>query len=229
MLRVVSDSGGSDAPAPRVLTVSLGGLAYDGTPVLGGIDLTVARGETVALVGPSGIGKSTLLRCIAGIETRYRGLIEAPRETAVIFQEPTLLPWRDLVANLRVPTGISQTRAEEMLEAVGLPGRGAEFPGQLSLGQQRRLALARAFAMRPKLLLMDEPFVSLDPELVEGMMGLFVRLRRDAGTTTLLVTHVEQEAERLASRIVGLGGPPARVVSDRPNRPSLGDAGAALR
>ncbi len=112
---------------------------------------------------------------------------------------------------------------------MGLGGRGADFPGQLSLGQQRRLALARAFATRPVLLLMDEPFVSLDPELAGEMMHLFARLRRETGVTTLLVTHVEAEARRLATRVVTLGGPPGRIVADRPNRPALRSCRQPLR
>lgn len=208
------------AGAGPVLSVAVEGLSLAGTPVLGEIALDLAEGETAALVGPSGIGKSTLLRCIAGLETGYRGRIAAPRATAVIFQEPTLLPWRSALDNLRIPTGIDADGARALLDAVGLGGRDGDFPLHLSLGQQRRLALARAFATRPALLLMDEPFVSLDPALAEEMMRLFKRLRGETGTTTLLVTHVEAEAERLASRVVRLGGPPARIVSDRPNAPA---------
>lgn len=93
---------------------------------------------------------------------------------------------------------------------------------QLSLGQQRRLALARAFAARPALLLMDEPFVSLDPALVDEMMALFTTLKFETGVATLLVTHVKAEAERLATRVITLTGPPARIETDRRNAPKLG-------
>ncbi|MBJ3761731.1 ABC transporter ATP-binding protein [Maribius pontilimi] len=198
--------------------VRLQRLDLKGTQVLAALDLRVTKGETVAIVGPSGIGKSTLLRAIAGLTTRFSGQIDAPERTALIFQEPTLLPWRTLTDNLRVTARIGAEDARHWLGAVGLAGRGDDFPGQLSLGQQRRLALARAFAMRPELLLMDEPFVSLDPELVDEMMGLFAQLRAETQTTTLFVTHVEDEARRLASRIVTLGGPPARITGDAQNK-----------
>ncbi len=204
-----------------VLSIRIDGLTLGGTPVLGPLSLDVGTGETVALVGPSGIGKTTLLRCVAGLEEGYRGHVEAPAATAMIFQEPTLLPWRSVADNLRIPTGIDADGARDMLQAVGLGGRDRDFPPQLSLGQQRRLALARAFATRPALLLMDEPFVSLDPDLAGEMMGLFARLRQETGATTLLVTHVEAEARRLATRVITIGGPPACIVGDRSNRPEL--------
>ncbi|QFU09118.1 Taurine import ATP-binding protein TauB [Rhodobacteraceae bacterium THAF1] len=209
--------------ARPILSVALDGLRYDGTDVLANVAFDLAPGETVALVGPSGIGKTTLLRCIAGLETGYRGRIDARGTTSVIFQEPTLLPWRTCLQNLTIPTGIGRDGALDLLDSVGLMGRGQAFPLQLSLGQQRRLALARAFAARPSLLLMDEPFVSLDPVLVDEMMTLFTRLKHETGVATLLVTHVEAEAERLATRVITLGGPPARIASDRRNAPKLGE------
>ncbi|MEM8789268.1 MAG: ATP-binding cassette domain-containing protein [Pseudomonadota bacterium] len=201
-----------------VLRLALDGLVLDGTPILGALSLELNRGETLALVGPSGIGKTSLLRVIAGLERRYRGTRDAPAPIAMVFQEPTLLPWRTLTDNLTVTARISRAAAATALAEVGLAGRGGDFPGQLSLGQQRRVSLARAFALRPALLLMDEPFVSLDPDLVEEMMALFAKLRAAHRVTTLFVTHVEAEARALASRIVTLGGRPATVTSDRQNR-----------
>ena len=218
MLRAVP---GQKDSAPPVLSVAIDGLRYDGTAVLDALAFDMAPGETVALVGPSGIGKTTLLRCIAGLERGYRGHIAAPDATALIFQEPTLLPWRTCLQNLTIPTGIDRDGALALLESVGLLGRGEAFPLQLSLGQQRRLALARAFAARPRLLLMDEPFVSLDPALVEDMMALFTTLKHETGVATLLVTHVRAEAERLSSRIIALDGPPARIASDTRTPPKL--------
>ncbi len=201
-------------PTDPALRIDLEGLSLGGVPVLGRIALDVAGGETVALVGPSGIGKSTLLRCICGLQEGYAGTIRVSGTTTIVFQEPTLLPWRDCIDNLRITAGLDRDGAKRMLASVGLSGRGAEFPGRLSLGQQRRLALARAFATGPDLLLLDEPFVSLDQALARDMMDLFEDLRRAQRTATLLVTHVHAEAERLADRIVELGGPPARIVSD---------------
>lgn len=200
-----------------VLDLRLRGLSYGGQPILKDIDLTVPRGQTVALVGPSGIGKSSLLRIFAGLERNYTGACHVAGKTAVVFQEPTLLPWRNLRDNITITTGATQAEADTALTEVGLAGRAEEYPNRLSLGQQRRLSLARAFAVKPGLLLLDEPFVSLDPALVDEMMTLFTTLRAAHQVTTVLVTHVEAEARRLADRIVTLAGSPAQISGDIAN------------
>lgn len=215
---LAQDRTGPAAQSGPLLDLHLTRLDYGPAPVLGEITLQVRRGETLALVGPSGIGKSSMLRVMAGLHDDFSGHCNVAGKTAMIFQEPTLLPWRSARDNIRIPTGASRAEAEAALAEVGLAGREGDYPGQLSLGQQRRLSLARAFAVRPDLLLMDEPFVSLDPELVEEMMALFARLRAAHGVTTILVTHVEAEAKRLASRIVTLGGSPAQITGDVQNR-----------
>ena len=179
---------------------------------MGEINFQVMRGETLALIGPSGMGKTSLLRIIAGLEEQYVGRSDFTGRVGMVFQEPTLLPWRSALENLTIPTGIGVDQAQEALAEVGLAG--GDFPTQLSLGQQRRLSLARAFAVKPDLLLMDEPFVSLDPDLVEEMMALFIKLRAAHDVATILVTHVEAEAARLASRVLRLDGAPARIISD---------------
>ena len=194
------------------LSLRLRGMSFGGAAVLGPLDLEVARGETVAVLGPSGIGKSTLLRIAAGLETRFDGTRDVPGRAAMVFQEPTLLPWRTVLANLTLTTGAGEARAREALDEVGLGGMEGRWPASLSLGQQRRLSLARAFLAEPDLLLMDEPFVSLDAALAEEMMALFEALRGRRELATLLVTHVEREAERLASRTVRLSGSPARIA-----------------
>ncbi len=186
--------------------------------VLAEIKLRIERSETLALVGPSGVGKTSLLRIIAGLEERYRGSFAVSGRTAMVFQEPTLLPWRNLRDNLCITADVSAAEAIAALQEVGLAARAEEFPNNLSLGQQRRLSLARAFAVKPDLLLMDEPFVSLDPDLVEEMMALFAKLRAAYQVTTIIVTHVEAEAKRLASRIVTLGGSPGRITRDDQNK-----------
>ncbi|WP_245943216.1 ABC transporter ATP-binding protein [Rhodovulum viride] len=183
---------------------------FGSAEVLGRIDLQIAAGETVALLGPSGIGKSTLLRIVAGLDADFEGRVERPGRIAMVFQEPTLLPWRTALQNLRlVHPGLSRADAQDMLARVGLTDKGRAYPGQLSLGQQRRLALARAFAGQPQALVLDEPFASLDPETAEAMLALTERLIAEARPATLLVTHARAEAERLASRIHVLDGQPA--------------------
>ncbi|TCV67247.1 ATP-binding cassette domain-containing protein [Neorhizobium sp. S3-V5DH] len=182
--------------------------------VLGSIALSLAPGETVALTGPSGIGKTSLLRIIAGLDRSFTGRRRVTARLAMVFQEPVLLPWRTAIENLKVVARISHEEAGRWLEDVGLAGLGDRFPGMLSLGQQRRLSLARAFACAPDLLLMDEPFVSLDPSLASEMMGLLERLIADRPCATLLVTHVRAEAERLAGRILRMEGRPARIVEE---------------
>ena len=203
--------------APPLLDLRLRGLSRQGTPILRDVTLQLHRGETLALVGPSGVGKSSLLRVIAGIDQQFDGTCQLNGTCAMVFQEPTLLPWRTVVQNICVATGVSDEDAEQALADVGLEGRGGDYPGQLSLGQQRRLALARAFAVKPDLLLLDEPFVSLDPGLVDEMMALFAGLRDRHGVTTILVTHVADEAAKLATRIATLAGAPATLVDDVQN------------
>lgn len=203
-----------------MLELNLSGLRFGATPILGEINLTLARGETLALVGPSGVGKTSLLRIIAGLEQRHGGTCHVRGRVAMVFQEPNLLPWRSALDNLCITTGVDAAQAKLALKSVGLHARGSDFPGQLSLGQQRRLSLARAFCVKPDLLLMDEPFVSLDPELTDEMMTLFAELRTAHGVASILVTHVDAEARRLADRIVTIGDTPGRITSDTQLHPA---------
>ena len=197
-----------------VLDLALNTLQLGGAPILKDIHLSVPKGQTLALVGPSGIGKSSLLRIIAGLETSYQGRCNVAGKSAIVFQEPTLLPWRSTRDNICIATGVTPAAADTALADVGLQDRGDAYPNRLSLGQQRRLSLARAFAVQPDLLLMDEPFVSLDPALVAEMMQLFKTLQAAHDVTTILVTHVQEEAQALADRIITLAGKPATISSD---------------
>lgn len=201
------------------MRVNVRSKAFGKTLVLKDISFDVQKGETLAILGPSGIGKSTLLALIAGTDTAFEGSVDRPQQMAIVFQEPTLLPWRSVLENITlIYPDLSSKDANAALERVGIGSKGDMFPGQLSLGQQRRLALARAFAGSPDLLIMDEPFVSLDAEMAEEMLSLTEELIRDARPATIFVTHAETEATRLASRILTLGGSPATITNEKDMR-----------
>ncbi|MCG5487558.1 MAG: ATP-binding cassette domain-containing protein, partial [Sinorhizobium meliloti] len=181
--------------------------AFGEEEILRDIRFEMEIGETVAILGPSGIGKSTLLRLVAGIDTAFDGEITRPENIAMVFQEPVLLPWRSVIENLTlVHPQLGMQAALSALERTGIADRAALFPGQLSLGQQRRLALARAFAGRPELLVLDEPYVSLDPAMAEDMLALTEALIAETAPAVILVTHSEAEARRLARRCLRLAG-----------------------
>ena len=196
-----------------VVHLDLPGFSFGATPVLGPLALDVDRGETLALTGPSGIGKSTLLRIVAGVYPA-RGSRRIAGRMAFVFQEPTLLRWRSAQRNIEIAAKVTAPRAQAALEEVGLAAYADRFPDQLSLGQQRRLALARAFACDPDLMLLDEPFVSLDAIAAEEMMTLFAALRARRDMASILVTHAEEEARRLATRTLRLSGSPARIAAE---------------
>lgn len=179
--------------------------------VLGALSLNVERGQRLAVLGPSGIGKSTLLRILSGLDGNYDGDLSGEERRAVVFQEPVLLPWRSALANITLATGCNAMAAQDWLAQVRLAGHEAKFPRQLSLGQQRRLALARAFAAAPDILLMDEPFASLDGETAARMVTLTDDLLTRTGAGLVLVTHDPDEAAALRAAPLYLGGQPAQL------------------
>ncbi|NEX47943.1 ABC transporter ATP-binding protein [Pseudotabrizicola algicola] len=195
------------------LSLTLHGAAHGAVQILGALSFSVAPRETVAITGASGAGKTTLLRIIAGLHRGWSGELRLQGRLAMVFQEPVLLPWRTALQNICLATGASLAEGEAALASVDLAAKSGAYPDQLSLGQQRRLSLARAFATKPDVLLLDEAFVSLDAALADEIMSLFERLRDRHDVATVLVTHDAAEAARLATRIVVLSGQPARIVT----------------
>lgn len=193
------------------MEIDIRGKSFAGRPVLGPIRLALAQGQRVAILGPSGIGKTTLLRIVAGLDADFEGTVTEIGRTTVVFQEPTLLPWRTALENITLPAGVTAEAARDLMAEVGLSGMDALYPRQLSLGQQRRLALARAFAPSPSTLLMDEPFASLDAETAGRMLELTAALLERAGASLIFVTHDLAEAAHLKAQALTLQGSPATL------------------
>jgi NitT/TauT family transport system ATP-binding protein len=187
--------------------------------VLGDLSITLANGEVAAIVGPSGCGKTTLLRIIVGLDRDFEGSIRLPAhgKLGVVFQEPRLLPWRTVEQNVRLAApDASDAVLTALFSTLGLGEHRRHYPGELSLGLARRVALARAFAVDPELLVLDEPFVSLDAALAERLRAGLIELVSRRPVTTLLVTHDIEEAAGLADRVFLLSASPARVLAEVP-------------
>ncbi|MFA1547631.1 ABC transporter ATP-binding protein [Actinomadura chokoriensis] len=182
--------------------------SFAGTVVLDGVDLTVERGQVIALLGASGSGKSTLLRILAGLDDEATGEFTTTSSQAVVFQEHRLLPWKRVADNvaLGVRSPDAGERTARALAEVGLADRGRAWPAELSGGQSQRVAIARALIREPELLLLDEPFGALDALNRLKMQALFGRLQAAHGFAALLVTHDVEEAILLADRLLVLDG-----------------------
>jgi NitT/TauT family transport system ATP-binding protein len=205
------------------------------------VSLTVAQGELVSIVGPSGCGKSTLLRCVGGLVTPTAGRVvlrgvpvhDVPDGLAVVLQDygRSLYPWLSARDNVAMPLrhatrgrAARRKAADASLVAVGLPGVGDKYPWQLSGGMQQRVAIARALACEPVLLLMDEPFGSVDAQTREDLEDLVLRVRRERDITILLVTHDIDESVYVGDRVIVLTPGPGRVRADlRVNLPAPRD------
>jgi ABC-type nitrate/sulfonate/bicarbonate transport system ATPase subunit len=187
--------------------------------VLGELAFSLRTGEVAALVGPSGCGKTTLLRIIAGLERDFEGEVTLPAHgtLGMVFQEPRLLPWRTVEQNVRLAAPrATDPNIDALFRTLGLAAHRDHYPGELSLGLARRVALARAFAVEPDLLLLDEPFVSLDDALAARLREELADLVNSRHVTTLLVTHDVDEAIALADRLLLLSASPARVLAEVP-------------
>jgi NitT/TauT family transport system ATP-binding protein len=214
-------------------------IAHKSYPPLGGaplrrifegFHLSVDPGAFVCLLGPSGIGKTTLLNMISGLDTDYSGRIAfdgtAKPRIAYVFQTPRLLPWRTVLENILLPlpsTDAARRTTLDLLASMGMLDSQDVYPERLSLGMQRRVALARAFAIDPDILLMDEPFTSLDEPTADRLRDLLVRMLAQRSASVLFVTHDSRDAIRMASRIVVLAGSPVQTIRDIPVKLSQGE------
>lgn len=219
-----STSAGGPALSVRKVSVS-----YGAHEVLRELDVTLSAGEFVCIVGPSGVGKTTLLRCLSGLMMPTQGSVNLanrqitspPPEIAVVFQDysRSLLPWLRARENVALPLkgrGMKrkerEAKADEALASVGLGDAGGKYPWQLSGGMQQRVAIARALAYDARILLMDEPFASVDAQTRFELEDLVLELRSRLGISIVLVTHDIDEAVYLSDRVVVLSGKPAAVA-----------------
>lgn len=219
--------------SPQILLMEELGMKYPGTEraVLQGLTFDVRQGELACVVGPSGAGKTTFIRCVAGLLRPTQGYVDIAgkrvtspsRDLAVVFQDysRSLLPWMTVMANVtfplrdkKVPKDKREKLATSALAEVGLDGFGDRYPWQLSGGMQQRVAIARALAVQPKVLLMDEPFASVDAQTRADLEDLVLRVRDDLDMTIVFVTHDIDEAVYLGNRVVVFGGTPTTVLEE---------------
>jgi ABC-type nitrate/sulfonate/bicarbonate transport system ATPase subunit len=209
-----ADDSDGDEPSPRLVDVS---KRIGGVEVLRDVSLELARGLVTVVLGPSGCGKTTLLRLIAGLDGPDSGRIDTVGDVSLAFQEPRLLPWADLGANIGfvAPGPPHRSQVIRVLSRAGLEVDPATMPGTLSGGMRQRVSLARAFSCEARTLLLDEPFQNLDLRVKIALAGRVREMTRDAKSATLMVTHDVVEALSTGDRIVVLYGRPASIVAER--------------
>jgi NitT/TauT family transport system ATP-binding protein len=217
-LNDVRPSGGKGRVEIAVKRKSFQSVAGGNHDVLVDVGFELAPGEITALAAPSGTGKTTLLKIIAGLDRDFEGSVtSSAKRVGVVFQEPRLLPWRSVEDNVRIAAQeATEPELDALFRAFHLDGHRRHYPRELSLGLARRVALARAIAIRPDLLLLDEPFVSLDESLANELRQELIALVTRSRITSLIVTHDIVEAVQLAKRVIMLDGRPARMVADYP-------------
>ena len=209
------------------------GSSPEAAAALEDVSFSVEQGEFVSIVGPSGSGKTTLLRCVAGLQHPTRGTVrlngepvtDVPKELAIVFQDygRSLFPWMKVRENVDMPLrnmGLSASERSERIESalaeVGLTDAMSKFPWQLSGGMQQRVAIARAVAYRPQILLMDEPFASVDAQTRADLQDMALEVWKAHDSTVLFVTHDIDESVYLSGRVIVLSQPPATVAAEIP-------------
>ncbi len=233
-----ANSGANSGAAPMRVRIERKCFTQRGggeTPVLQDVAFEMQAEELVVLTGPSGCGKTTLLKLIAGLDHDYRGAVSLPQPhgdqlaLSCMFQEPRLLPWRTVRENVQLvlppalPPAQQRDRIEWLLDGMELSHAADNYPPSLSMGMARRAALARAFAVETPLLIMDEPFSSIDERTAIRLRKLLLSQLQASPRTVLFVTHNLREALFLADRLLLLSQRPATLVADRSLQPARSD------
>ena len=217
---------GAESAAAPLLAVRVDRKVYrrartEAVEAVRGLAFSLQRREITCLIGPSGAGKTTTLRILLGLDRDFEGAVTPdPGEAgvAMVFQDPRLLPWRTIEQNVRLglPRAGRARDLDALFESLGLTPWRTRYPGALSLGMQRRVALARALALGPRILVLDEPFVSLDDAAAASLRALVVGAVERSGTSVLMVTHNVAEAIEIADRLLLVSPRPAHLLAEIP-------------